>query len=137
MTRGLPLSYQYVSSSHFQVISNLFCSGLFHLHNIWHLPIFQPIGDCLVLFLLDEVVAHDIVVVSTLSASFPPGFFGGRLRTYSPLFVLSLLLNVFVFNFLPSWPSEFSLSHSYSCSLSTAAKFLAFVCFNLLVDFFV
>ena len=25
-----------------------FCSGLFHLHNIWHLPIFQPIGDCLV-----------------------------------------------------------------------------------------
>ena len=58
---------------------------------------------------------HDnIGIVSTSSVSFPPGFFGGRLGTYSPLFVLSLLLQLFVLISLLSWPFEaFSSSRMF------------------------
>ena len=40
------------------------------------------------------------------STSSPPNFFGGQLSIYSPLFVLSLLLQLIVLISLPSWPFE-------------------------------
>ena len=59
------------------------------------------------LFSFSETVSHDIVVAVLSSyTSPPPGFFGGRFSTYSPLFVLSLLLKRFVLFSLLSWPFE-------------------------------
>ena len=63
------------------------------------------------LFSYYEALLHDIVVAVLLSyISLPPGFFGGRSSTYSPLFILSLLLQLFVLISLLSWPFEPSSS---------------------------
>ena len=87
------------------------------------------------LFSLLEAVTHDkVVIVSTSSVSFPPGFFGGRLSAYYPLFALSLLLQLFVLIPLLSWPFEAFSSSRMVPPLHTA-KFIAFVCFDSLVDF--
>ena len=119
----------------FQPFGNCLCSGIFHLHNIWHFPMFQPIGNCLFLFSQVEIeaVAHDtVVVISTSSASFPPGFFGfgDRLSTYSQLFVLSLLIQLFVLISLPSWPFEV-LSSSLLFSPLMLNLLLSFVLVHL------
>ena len=44
-----------------------------------------------------DVMTHvTVVVVSTSSASLPPGFVGGRLGTYTQFSTLSLLLKLFL-----------------------------------------
>ena len=79
--------------------------------------------------------ARDIVVVvSPSSASFPPGFFGGRLGTYSPLSTLSLLLQMFLMISLSSRPVTKGL---LLVIFITSAEFIAFICSNLVMNIFI
>ena len=71
------------------------------------------------LFSCSEAVSRDIVVAVLFSyTSPPPSFCGDRFSTCSPLFVLSLLLDLFVLISLFSWPFEARKASSFSLLFS-------------------
>ena len=120
-------------------------SFLFQLRIIWHFPFSNIPVIVFPLFSEIEADAHVMGGAEFVSCvSSPPGFFRSRFNTYSPPFLLSLLIKPFLVNFLcfpgllrPS-PPHFCFLHCCKiyCFISLASIFSWMYCSeNLILQF--